>query len=130
DCTNLPGSVCSGGHCVCPAGQHVCGGACIDITSDPSNCGHCGAACDTSVGQTCSGGVCRCPHGNQTLCPDHSTGGNACVNTASNNENCGRCGNQCGLCTDGLGNQHSRACVAGQCAPPAGFSQCGNVCAD
>ncbi|MBL8128272.1 MAG: hypothetical protein JNM64_11585 [Chloroflexia bacterium] len=33
-----------------------CGGACIDIFSDPFNCGGCGLIC--LDGQTCSGGTC------------------------------------------------------------------------
>ena len=36
--------------------QTVCGSDCVDITSDPNNCGGCGIACNT--GETCSNGQC------------------------------------------------------------------------
>ncbi len=41
---------------VCAAGETLCGSVCIDVSSDPDNCGACGTACPT--GQICSEGVC------------------------------------------------------------------------
>jgi hypothetical protein len=38
----------------CPSGQTACGGACMDTSSDPNNCGACGLACATG----CNGGEC------------------------------------------------------------------------
>ncbi len=40
----------------CAAGDVACGGACVDIQSDPNNCGACSTAC--ASGETCSAGVC------------------------------------------------------------------------
>ena len=47
--------------CVCPGGQAVCQGACVDpatFQTDPANCGACGNACPGTV---CSAGVCQAP---------------------------------------------------------------------
>src|SRR6185436_11334092 len=35
---------CEGGKPACDAGASVCGGACVDLQTDPANCGACGAA--------------------------------------------------------------------------------------
>ena len=41
----------------CPTGLTLCGGACVDTTSDDANCGACGKTC--SGAQHCGGGTCR-----------------------------------------------------------------------
>ena len=41
----------------CPAGQAMCGGACIDVTENDASCGACGQACTGA--QHCAGGACR-----------------------------------------------------------------------
>jgi hypothetical protein len=38
----------------CTGGKTSCGGACVDTSTDPMNCGGCGVVCNT----TCTGGVC------------------------------------------------------------------------
>ena len=43
------------GNCASCSGT-VCGGACVDVRSDPSNCGACGVVC--TAGQSCSSGLC------------------------------------------------------------------------
>jgi hypothetical protein len=48
--------VCSKGKCACPSGSTLCGGNCVDLQSDPQNCGQCGNACATE--QSCVSGVC------------------------------------------------------------------------
>jgi Stigma-specific protein, Stig1/IPT/TIG domain len=40
----------------CSAPSRTCNGACIDVTSDPANCGDCGRTCDS--GSPCCGGIC------------------------------------------------------------------------
>ena len=47
------GSVVGG---VCASGYAQCGTECVDLSTDPRNCGACGHAC--AVGVACSGGVC------------------------------------------------------------------------
>jgi hypothetical protein len=41
---------------VCAEGLTYCGGACVDLQSDPNNCGACGASC-AGGGGTCVGGT-------------------------------------------------------------------------
>ncbi|HUB09402.1 MAG TPA: choice-of-anchor D domain-containing protein [Myxococcales bacterium] len=69
-----------------------CNGACVDLQTDPENCGSCGTACPT--GQ-CSGGECL------------SSCGGAQVDLDSDPDNCGACGTACGSCTQG--------CLSGAC---------------
>jgi hypothetical protein len=75
----------------CTAGLIDCGGGvCVDVSSDPSNCGVCGWVC--SAGDICQGGLCTvaaCPAG-QEKC-----GGFFCTPLASDPVNCGACGNVC-----------------------------------
>jgi hypothetical protein len=40
----------------CEAGQASCGASCVDVTSDPKNCGTCGTSCGTGL---CCSGVCN-----------------------------------------------------------------------
>ena len=42
----------------CGAGQADCGAGCIDVLSDPANCGSCGKACPG--GSACTNGECPC----------------------------------------------------------------------
>jgi glucosylceramidase len=46
---------------VCADGQAACGPRCIDVTSDPANCGGCGIPCFAT--ETCLAGVCQCLSG-------------------------------------------------------------------
>ena len=43
----------------CPPGATCCFGTCVDVSSDPQNCGSCRSAC--SQGLTCVNGQCVCP---------------------------------------------------------------------
>ena len=47
-------ATCQAGTCVCENGTAYCSGACIDVTSDPKNCGGCGKTCPDG----CSAGRC------------------------------------------------------------------------
>jgi hypothetical protein len=85
----------------CPAGQMVCGDACVDTQSDAANCGGCGNAC--AAGQNCTSGVCECPNAS-TLC------GGVCVDAQSDTANCGGCGNACAA---------NEFCSAGSCGAVA-----------
>jgi hypothetical protein len=93
-------------------------GNCVDLFTDPYNCGACGATC-TLTGD-CQGGVCAehyCQFG-LTLC------GGYCVDTLTDLANCGACGNACAP---------GASCEGGACASPAcpaGQTDCGGYCAD
>jgi hypothetical protein len=56
-----PGNVCSGGAqcngtiCACPQNRLACGNACVDLETDPRNCGRCGHDC---FGGSCSAHTC------------------------------------------------------------------------
>jgi hypothetical protein len=48
--------VCQSGSCVCSGSTTACGNACLDTTSDKSNCGACGKSCGPG---SCSGSKCQ-----------------------------------------------------------------------
>ena len=50
------GSGVEGGGITCEAGQASCGSSCVDVASDPKNCGTCGTSCGTGP---CCSGVCN-----------------------------------------------------------------------
>jgi hypothetical protein len=57
-CGNVcsPTYSCLKGACACPTGQSVCGNVCVNLDSDPVNCGACGHDC---LGGTCNNGLCE-----------------------------------------------------------------------
>ena len=81
----------------CPEGQEECSGICVDLATDPNNCGECGTAC--SMGQSCVAGSCNCAAGRIDC-------GGVCVDPMSDANNCGSCENSC-LPPD--------VCVGGSC---------------
>jgi hypothetical protein len=70
--------ICCGSGMVMPM---ACGGtSCVDLYSDPNNCGYCGKTCaDAGVGACCSGGTCIGP---QVSCTNEYY----CVGTSVPNE--------------------------------------------
>ncbi|MBI5535748.1 MAG: hypothetical protein HY898_23655 [Deltaproteobacteria bacterium] len=118
------GSSCdSAGSCVCnQASQALCPVGfpnttwqCIDVASDPANCGGCSNQC--GAGAACVAAQCACPTG-QHYC--YLQWG--CVDLLHDPEHCGYCGMKCpsGVsCTDGL---------CGSC--PGGMTTCGSECVD
>ena len=78
----------------CPSGKSCCdpGGFCVDLQTDPDNCGECGKACGANA--YCSGGTCHCNEGYGNCDGDWSNGCEVNLNTDPNN--CGGCGNACG----------------------------------
>lgn len=98
----------------CADGLTACGGACVDLAKDVSNCGACGQACMPDQG--CNGGDCG------ILCaPGQSVCDGACASLDMNPANCGSCGN---ACAPGL------ACVGGACGCPLGEVACDGACVD
>ena len=52
------GQTCTDGACACPAGLTDCGGgACVNLDTDGTNCGHCGGTCSRVA--ACVDGTCR-----------------------------------------------------------------------
>src|SRR5580692_11861199 len=97
----------SGSSCV--AGQTPCGDTCVDVTTDPMNCGACGIPC--SKGQSCQGGTCQCQSG--MLC------NGSCVSFDANH--CGDCTTVCSanqVCSNGV--------CASSCSTVA--TLCGSAC--
>jgi hypothetical protein len=80
DATSCPANAeCVAGSCVCDTGFDICGDACVDLQTDPDNCGECGETC--SGGAECVAGECACPSGQKN-----------CNGTCIPNEEC------CGVC--------------------------------
>jgi sugar lactone lactonase YvrE len=76
----------------CDGGLTSCNAMCVNIQTDPTNCGGCSQACDP--GAMCVAGTCACAVG-QTLCSKR------CVDLTQDPTNCHDCGHSCqgGLCT-------------------------------
>jgi hypothetical protein len=101
----------------CAEGRTVCGGQCVDVRLDSSNCGRCGASCSSA--QACGGGECHPKDcigftcGATQVCP----GSSACVERACVGVSCGA----------------AEVCLAGACQPSAcGATTCpaGLACVD
>jgi hypothetical protein len=45
---------------LCPGGQTDCSGSCVDLTSDPNNCGGCGTVCQPAA-PVCISSMCTIP---------------------------------------------------------------------
>lgn len=103
-CGSCPnGGVCLNGACnLCTSEQTRCGDACVDLATDPENCGTCGRTCPSG---DCRNGTCTCDA--RALCPS----GCSCTSDAKGYAACS--GNLTSTpCVDyacGLG----KACTAG-----------------
>jgi hypothetical protein len=88
---------CVDGACACRPGLTPVDGACVDLMTDPNNCGAVGMRCDGGV---CSGGHCseRCGEGFR-FCDGGCVGPNDVFN-------CGECGRRC---------DRDEVCVRGGC---------------
>lgn len=123
-CVPSPPSFCGGDLAFCPESAGPGSPFCVDLRSDPRNCGACGASCP--FGAACQGGRCACPAG-QDVCPVGLLQG-TCVDLRSDETSCGTCGFRCGAGT----------CVAGGCVCDAspgvvacpGSPACANTSSD
>jgi hypothetical protein len=105
----------------CASNLTKCGSACVDLTTDPSNCSACGKACKS--GELCSAGQCTLTCGGGSFKCD---GG--CSDLLGDPNNCGGCGVKCDpghVCNDG---GCSLSCQTGYKACPndAGALLCTN----
>jgi hypothetical protein len=92
------GRTCVDSVCQCPAGQTFCGSVCVNVQTDPMNCGQCGRACQTPTGtttNTCAGGMCNPACGTLRDSCDMEPWDGCEENLASNNAHCGACGRAC-----------------------------------
>jgi alpha-tubulin suppressor-like RCC1 family protein len=97
---------------VCPSGERLCGGACVNTLTDGSHCGGCGRACPAT--QRCEAGACACA-GALTAC------GAACVATATDTAHCGACGAACPPRANSAPTCRASRCVV-DCA--SGYGDC------
>ena len=145
--------VCDSGSCkspsaktcspACDSNRRCCGETCIDVLTDPKNCGTCGVACPDGI--ACVDGkcdvkpTCQCSDGKvcdengdcvvkcgSSLCrPDESCCGNACT-TLDTVKHCGSCDNAC----QGNAPFCQYGACADKCSPQtceAQSAQCGTV---
>jgi hypothetical protein len=101
----------------CAAGDNLCGNVCVDLTSDPGNCGVCNHAC--AAGDVCVNAVCTvgaqdggaadvissCGPVNCSGCCD----ANGTCQAGETNQACGLGGGACGICSN------PKACTNGAC---------------
>lgn len=133
-----PDEQCINGSCECPTGKAQCGHGCIDLLTNPMNCGDCGIACGLHA--TCSAGSCKCATGFFTCAgppPDFEP---MCMDLASDREHCGQCGIRCDFNQDCHEGVCGMACMDPKapdyCAPnctnlkedPTNCGKCGNQC--
>lgn len=112
---------CRPGDTLCsPANENGTGGWCVDLLTDPNNCGACDKGCFSGFGRCING---YCPHNDPNACEPGLTGCEGgptaafpftCMDLQSNRENCGACFVRC---------RDDQSCKAGQCiedpnAPP------------
>jgi hypothetical protein len=107
----------------CANGRTNCGGVCVDLKTDPQNCGGCGAACAAPPG----GGQAACVAFQCTTKCDPSE--HACSGICTSNKSVATCGAACLPCptpTNGTATCDGTACGA---ACNSGFHPCGGACA-
>lgn len=80
------GGTCVNGACACPSGLTDCAGTCVDLNSDPSNCGRCGVRCSSGA---CQNSQCVCSLPTPTNC------NGTCTSLFNDPSNCGACGRVC-----------------------------------
>lgn len=83
----------------CRAEETICTGACVDLLTDPKNCGACGTVCAPDL--VCNRGVCgvTCSAGLENC-------GGACVDVETDESHCGGCSDEC---------SSGETCVSGNC---------------
>jgi hypothetical protein len=91
---------------------------CIDVQSDPMNCGSCDNNCDSTFG-VCSNGDCGCA-ANSGLSPCGSS--DFCADLMDDPRFCGDCGTQC--------SGGGAFCVNGTCGCAPGLMEIGGNCID
>jgi hypothetical protein len=89
----------------------LCGGNCVNVTTDPTHCGGCNTVCRSD--QTCAAGACACRPGLTNL-------GGACVDEQTDPLHCGASNTACATGT---------TCVSGSCLAPTSCATPKTYCA-
>ncbi len=126
-----PTGECDDGTC-CPIG-------CVDLITDPDNCGECRNRC--AIGEICERGRCGNPECNPPCGSSMLCCGGGCVDHLNDEQNCGYCdevcqdGVQCvsGICLCGTRIcPMDQQCCGGACVnldtDPSNCGRCGNSC--
>jgi hypothetical protein len=123
DPTNRPKISAPQGSTCGDQGLADCSNGCVDLRTDPANCGTCGRRCQSGI---CNGGACQEPP--ELTCADQGLAdcGNGCVDLRTDPDNCGGCGFVC---------RGGASCLGGECQEPRGptcseqgMTDCGNGC--
>jgi glucosylceramidase len=112
----------------CPVEQMACGEQCLDVLTDPLNCGGCGIPCST--GQICLGGACQCVSGmlcNGACLPPDATHCADCVTACPSGQVCSNhaCSPACAVGETACGT----ACVVTSGGDAWNCGGCGRECA-
>lgn len=105
----------------CGPGAVRCGETCTVLTTDPANCGTCGAACRS--GEVCSNGTCAAAC-TAPLSTCATASGRTCADLRSDPLHCGACEIACAA---------TEVCQGGSCVDAcalAGTVRCGGSCVD
>lgn len=110
----------------CGPGLTSCGGGCVDISSDPSNCGSCGNVCPAAQSgfvSACASGSCFFERAPASCASGLASCGGDCVDTSSDPNHCGGCDT---VCASG------QICFNGACATDnrcaSGLTSCNGTC--
>ena len=96
---------------VCSAGLTSCSGACVDLQSDPNNCGGCGLNSCATNSMGCSAGQC--------VCTANTPNGQRCQRPGLTQGTCW--GGTCVLPAFFSGCNSAADCVPGGCTGPGGY---------
>ncbi len=119
-----PGQRCRNRKCKCKGGLTKCGRKCLDVATDPANCGACGRAC--APGQTCTAG--QCTGGDQGGGEQTATCGNGVKESGEICDGADLAGATCVslgfvsgalACSPGCQSFETSGCVAPACTTPA-----------
>ena len=91
--------------CACPLGEALCGGACVDVTSNRARCGACDRVC--ASGEICVSGACVDDPCDGACTAAETCCSGVCANLSISAQHCGACDDPCPA---------GEICVAGVCA--------------